>query len=120
MEQITLSHTQGTEMRDGWVSRDERGTHEGQTEKGDIEPKQQSKPKPTRAFWGAAEAARKRGGSRRPMTFGAREHAAVGGTGTTRHTQTDTATLGSLHNVNGGRLYPTLFPSCIWEVNTRV
>lgn len=63
-----------------------KGGHEGQTEKGDIEPKQQSKPKPTRGFLGAAEAARKLRRSRRPMTFGAREHAAVGDGNHTAHT----------------------------------
>lgn len=55
------------------------GTHEGQTEKGDIEPKQQSKPKPTRGFLGCSRGSQKARRSRRPMTFGAREHAAVGG-----------------------------------------
>lgn len=36
------------------------------------------------------------------------------------HTHRHTATLGSLHNVNEVVCAQRLFPSCIWEVNTRV
>lgn len=36
------------------------------------------------------------------------------------HTHRHTATLGSLHNVNKVVCAQRLFPSCIWEVNTRV
>ena len=84
------------------------GTHEGQTEKGTSNQSSKANRSQLGAFWGAAEAARKRGGA------GGRGHSGLGsmlrwGDGNhTAHTDGHTATLGSLYNVNGGRLYPTL------------
>lgn len=85
---------------------DERRHTRAKQRTGTSNQRQQSKPKPTQGFLGCrAEAARKHEGAGRLMTFGSGSMPRWG-SGTTRHTQTH-ATLGSLDNVNGGRLYPT-------------
>lgn len=120
MEQVYRSHREGTGRRDSRMRWDER-THEGQTEKGhQAEAAEQSKAKPGKAFGGAGlRQPRSREAQRsRTRDVGGREHA----TGVRGHTHTHrhTATLGSLHNVNEVVCAQRLFPSCIWEVNTRV
>jgi hypothetical protein len=95
---------------------DER-THEGQTEKGTSS--RGSRAKRSQGRLSEVQGCSSREAQRsRTQDVGGGEHA----TGVRGHTHTHrhTATLGSLHNVNEVVCAQRLFPSCIWEVNTRV
>lgn len=95
---------------------DER-THEGQTEKGTSSRGSRAKQSQGRLSEVQGCSSREAQRSRTQDVKG-REHA----TGVRGHTRTHqhTATLESLHNVNEVVCAQRLFPSCIWEVNTRV
>lgn len=89
------------------MNQDERRHTRATQRTGTSNQRQKSKPKPTQGFLGCrAEAARKHEGAGRLMTFGRGACHSGGQEPHGTHRQTH-ATLGSLDNVNGGRLYPT-------------